>query len=102
MTAGEIKAAAERYQKRLDAAGMNASVLGEGSEAIEAAFRRAASGLDIDPEEVREAASQEAPAILVASLAGLSPVAIATGQWVNGLIVGLLVAEARQREGAKA
>lgn len=100
--AGEIKEAVARYKERQDSAGLNADAISAGEDALLAAFRRALVGLDLDASELQEAAAAEAPVLATAMAIGMSPIAVATSQWVTGVIVGLLIADARDGDGASA
>jgi len=97
---GEIADARRLYMERMELAGAE-EALKEGDDATEAAMRRACIGLEIDFDEVREVCAENTPILAVALLTGMSPIAVACGQWAEGFVLGLLVAEARKREEAR-
>lgn len=98
--AAEIQAAAERMEARKEAAMVdNDSVVGEmvGEDTARLTF----SGVGIDFDEIMELTPGIKIAILGGLFQGLSPDAMGAGLYFDGIVTGLLIAEAREREGAK-
>jgi len=88
---GEIERAIERYNDRKDAGG-----IGEGKRVQrEDVSRRMLSGLDLDYDEIQRLKVPLATAPMEAIKAGLPVVEVMSGQWFDGLITGLLLAESR-------
>lgn len=97
---GEIAEAVARYTERMEAAGACDFRPADGERAGEEMVRRACVGLDIDFDELLKVLEAESAPVALGIALGIPPVAAAQGQWVAGFAVGLILAEARQREEA--
>jgi hypothetical protein len=98
--AGEIKAAAERMEARKEAALVdNDALIGEmvGEDTARLIF----SGVGLDFDEILELTPGIKMTILGGLFQGLSPDSMGAGLYFDGIVTGLLIAEAREREGAK-
>jgi hypothetical protein len=100
---GEIRRAVKRLEER-----KRASSIARRSfrtvEEIESAMASARAlyvGTDLDFTEASEAATDAAEIFVSGILAGYPVRALAAGNFAEGLLVGLLVAEAREREAAR-
>lgn len=99
---GEIEAASQRLRDRVDAADLAGAVAKGIDEAeAEATLRRMFSGLDLDFDELQEVTRQrQMQGNLVMLMSGKAGMVAATF-FTEGIVVGLLIAEARQREEAQ-
>lgn len=95
---GEIRAAAQRMEARKDAA----QIAGIGQMVDEDTARMIFSGVGLDFDEVMEMTPRVQSAIFIGLLQGLAPTAIGAGLYFDGIVTGLLIAEAREREEAAA
>jgi hypothetical protein len=101
MNEGEIRAAMERMRERKEAVGLSAE-----NPAVEGTLKDAAeligrifSGLDLEPLELLEQGENVRESSWMAVLLGVAPPGqIAAACWLDGLGVGLLIAERRARE----
>lgn len=98
--AGEIRDALARMREREQAAGL------AGEQAIEDAegtIRLLFSGFDLDmgSDEFREVLTEYAGIAAAALTDGADPVMVGVTHFADGFLLGLLVAEARQREGVR-
>jgi hypothetical protein len=104
--AREIRQAIERLEERQRSAGSGSGVV-DGEEPIEQIddyVRRVFSGLDIDVEELQSEMAGVVSIIDAALTMGLAPSTAEVGgaKFADGLAVGLLIAEARQKAEASA
>lgn len=93
MKRGEIKRARKRHYDRKVAGGASNDRLAEHDES-----RRILSGLDLDLDELLKLSGDVVAAPIEASRAGVAPQDLLFGMWVDGLVVGLLLAEQRREE----
>lgn len=100
MSPGELREAAAAILERKKAAGAPAAVLEGSTKALEEAMRRTLVGLDLDLDEARDQGLEYGPMYMAAQMFGVPPASIVAGAWVDGVMVGLLLAERRQREEA--
>jgi hypothetical protein len=96
---GEIESAIKRLEERKLASGVVGDKYGELQG--EDATRRVFSGLDLDIDEVFEVHRIMARTVLGGLAEGNNAVLVGAGMWFDGLVTGLLIAEARQREEAR-
>jgi hypothetical protein len=97
MAKGEIRDAMQRMRRRQDAVvGVNAEGK-PGSPVTKETFRQIFSGLDLDLEEVQVAKEAIEKAARLALDQGEEPGFVAGGMFLDGLGIGLLLAEARDR-----
>jgi hypothetical protein len=97
--AGEISTAIKRLDDR-----KRAAVEGFGygnNDVTEEQVRLVASGFDLDNEEMDEIRERCIAAFQVALLQGGRPLTLVGAIFLDGLMTGLLIAEAREREAAK-
>jgi hypothetical protein len=96
--AGEIRTAVERVNERKRA------ILGDETQAIvgDDDLLRLVSGFDLDPQEFRRVADMAEHIGLAQALQAGVVNPILRMLWVDGLVMGLLIAEARERTAAGA
>jgi hypothetical protein len=103
--AGEIREATKRLKERERAAALvrPEHFTDAGKESLIAAARAIYSGTDLDFAEASEAATEHAEEVVDGLLrygfGALAP--MVAGTYAEGLITGLLIAEAREREAAR-
>jgi hypothetical protein len=95
---GELRDAMRRTEERKQAAGLPQVSQLEGDDFM-AMVRRIFVGLDLDIEEVLElSAEQRARAMGTVMLSGLGPGLLGAAFWLEGLLAGLLLMDARNLE----
>jgi hypothetical protein len=92
MAKGEIAEAAVRMRKRQRSAGLTEQ---PGSAITEKSFRLIFSGMDLDIEEVKLVKEQVEEATRLAIEADHEPSFVAAGMFLDGLGIGLMIADAR-------
>lgn len=98
--AGELEAARLRLTERKEAAGLVEAMLAD-DDGLEAAARRALAGLDLDFDELMQhAATRRKSSTTLHALTGMEAGLLASGQFIDGVAIGPLVAEARAKAGA--
>jgi hypothetical protein len=95
--AGEFHDAIIRYQERREAAGKSH---GDRSDYDEMAVMW--SGLDLDIAEMVDIKVPIAASALDGMMRGMAPHGVAASMYLDGMVVGLLIAEARQKTEARA
>ena len=96
----EIESAIERLHSSVFAADA-VGAIGQGEEVAKDTIRRIYSGFDLDFVEVEEVMQQRRRVTLMAAmLSGQGPGTIGPTSFLEGIAVGLLIAEARAREEA--
>jgi hypothetical protein len=102
VVSGEIKAAEQRYRDRVDAAGVaDTAMRGASEDEAEAAVRRMLSGFDLDIDELKEVLGRRHLQASMAMVISGAPALTCATFFSEGIAVGLLLAEARQREEAR-
>jgi hypothetical protein len=94
---GEIRIAAQRMEDRKEAA----QIPGMGGMVAEDTARMIFSGVGLDFDEIMELTPRVKATILAGLVRGLAPTAMGAGLYFDGIVTGLLIAEARDREAAR-
>lgn len=93
---GEIAAAIKRYTERKEATPLRNDRI-----AAEDVYRLVLSGLDLDFQELMELKLPVVKPAVEAVHAGVPRGEVFYGMWVDGLVTGLMIAEARASEAAR-